>query len=179
MKKAKAKKAGGASKKDDAEKQATTPTTPDPAATASAAADEAAAQVAITTTEAVGEDDDTNPTSPLPSLSQQSKARSTSFRKGSISVSGPLSPGPFSPGAEGGETAPEIYRKHVSRIEELERENKKLSKEAADAEKRWQRAEEELADLREREGHDGVGAGKGDGEIEKLARFQSSSPSMD
>ncbi len=93
-----------------------------------------------------------------PSLSQQSKARSTSFRKSSVSA--PLSPGVFSPD---GETAPDIYRKQVGRIEELEKENKRLAKEATDAEKRWQKAEEELADLREAEG-DEKKAGGSDGE---------------
>src|SRR5690349_23458117 len=45
----------------------------------------------------------------------------------------------------------DIYRKHVLRIEELEKENKTLGKEVKDAEKRWQKAEGELADLREEE----------------------------
>jgi hypothetical protein len=85
--------------------------------------------------------------SETPSLAQQSKLRSTSFR--AASGAGPLSPSPFSPD---GETAPEIYRKNVARIEELEKENKRLEKEAADSEKRWQKAEEELADLREADG---------------------------
>lgn len=75
-----------------------------------------------------------------PSLAQQSKLRSTSFRAGS--GSGPVSPVPFSPD---GDTAPDIYRKHVARIEELERDNKRLAKEAADSERRWKRAEEALS----------------------------------
>lgn len=87
------------------------------------------------------------PTSPV----QQSKLRSTSFRQG-----------PLSPTLAEGETAPEIYRKQVARIEDLEKENKRLAKEAADAEKRWQKAEEELADLRE-----GEDDAKSD-EVEKL-----------
>ncbi len=111
------------------------------------------------------------PTSPssTPSLSAQSKARSTSFRQGSISL--PLSPG-VGPGAglglfsPEGETAPDIYRKHVLRIEELERENKTLAKDAADAARRWQKAEGELADLREAEG----AAGEEGGELAKLVR---------
>ncbi|KAM4057503.1 M protein repeat protein [Hirsutella rhossiliensis] len=88
----------------------------------------------------VAVDDDKSP--PItPSLAQQSKIRSTSFRVGS--VSGAVSPGPFTPD---GETAPDIYRKHVARIEELERENKRLAKEAADSERRWKKAEEALSD---------------------------------
>lgn len=84
---------------------------------------------------------------PQPTLAQQSKARSTSFRAGSVSAD---SASPFSPD---GETAPDIYRKHVAKIEELERENKRLIRETADSEKRWKKAEEELADVREAERH--------------------------
>ncbi|KAH6604560.1 hypothetical protein Trco_006267 [Trichoderma cornu-damae] len=98
--------------------------------------------------------------SETPSLAQQSKLRSTSFRAGSTVGPGPMSPGPFSPE---GDTAPDIYRKHVARIEELEKENKRLAKEASDSEKRWKKAEEELADLRESDGKD-----SGDGQAEKL-----------
>ncbi|KAF5023008.1 hypothetical protein F66182_4927 [Fusarium sp. NRRL 66182] len=93
-----------------------------------------------------GDDDDEASPSATPSLAQQSKLRSTSFRAGSIPSGGAASPSPFSPD---GETAPDIYRKHMARIEELEKENKRLSKEASDSEKRWQKAENELADIRE------------------------------
>lgn len=48
-----------------------------------------------------------------------------------------------------GDTAPEIYRKQAARIDELEKENKRLAKEAADGERRWKRAEEELEVIRE------------------------------
>lgn len=76
-----------------------------------------------------------------PTAVQQSKMRSSSFRQG-----------PLSPAIVGeGDTAPDIYRKQVARIEDLERENKRLAKEAADNEKRWQKAEDELEDLREGE----------------------------
>ncbi|KAI1142585.1 hypothetical protein F5Y05DRAFT_371570 [Hypoxylon sp. FL0543] len=89
------------------------------------------------------------------SLPQQSKLRSSSFRAGTVSPTGfPLSPE--------GETAPDIYRKQVARIEDLEKENKRLAKEASDAEKRWQKAEEELSDLREAD-RDGS-----DSQVEKL-----------
>jgi predicted nucleic acid-binding Zn-ribbon protein len=37
------------------------------------------------------------------------------------------------------------------KIEELEKENKRLAKETSDGEKRWKKAEEELEDLREAE----------------------------
>ncbi|KAK0107386.1 hypothetical protein ONS95_004078 [Cadophora gregata] len=79
-----------------------------------------------------------------PSLSLQSKMRSSSFR---YSSGGPLSPSyGFSPE---GDTAPDIHRKQAVRIEELEKENKRLAKEASDGERRWKKAEEELEDLRE------------------------------
>jgi hypothetical protein len=102
------------------------------------------------------------------SLSIQSKMRSSSFRQ---SIGGPLSPGyGLSPD---GDTAPEIYRKQATRIEELERENKRLTKDVADGERRWKKAEEELEELREAEDdptatkEPSTGAGASD-EIEKL-----------
>ncbi|RYO82883.1 hypothetical protein DL764_009534 [Monosporascus ibericus] len=105
-----------------------------------------------------------NPLSPTqtspPSLSQQSKLRSSSFRQG------PVSPTGFALNSEG-ETAPEIYRKQVARIEDLEKENKRLAKEAADAEKQWWKAEEELAELREAD-VDGKKNNGSDSEVEKL-----------
>ncbi|CAK7219079.1 hypothetical protein SBRCBS47491_003722 [Sporothrix bragantina] len=88
----------------------------------------------------------TSPTSPKaapPSLSEQSRLRSTSFLQGGPGPSGPLSP------SADGETAADIYRKQVARIDELERQNKRLTKDAADAEKRWQKAEDALADARD------------------------------
>ena len=96
--------------------------------------------------------------------------RSASFRTGSISTAtGPLSPGPFSPDSG---TAPEIYRKHVVRIEELEKENERLAREAAEHEKRWKKTEEELADLREAEAEADGEKKPGDGQIEKLVRAE-------
>ncbi len=79
--------------------------------------------------------------------------RSSSFRQSSISS--PLQPTAglktptFNPEED---TAPEVYRRQAARIEELERENKRLAKEAMEGEKRWKRAEEELEDLREADG---------------------------
>lgn len=102
-----------------------------------------------------------------PSLSQQSRMRSSSFRQSSGGL-----PSPSFPPA--GDTAPEIYRKQAMKIEELERENKRLAKEASEGEKRWKKAEEELEDLREAEvaspkGKDGPAASSG--EIEKLVCY--------
>ncbi|CZT44269.1 related to USO1-intracellular protein transport protein [Rhynchosporium secalis] len=104
-----------------------------------------------------------------PSLSLQSKMRSSSFRQ---STGGPLSPGyGFSPE---GDTAPDIHRKQAARIEELERENKRLAKEVIDGERRWKKAEEELEDIREADDDDtkkSAGATPNpisSGEVEKL-----------
>ena len=124
-------------------------------------AERPAAAVSDTNDKAV--DDDRPGEAPsTPSIAQQSKLRSTSFRAGSMSGAGPASPGPFSPD---GDTAPDIYRKQVARIDELERDNRKLSKESSDLEKRWQKAESEIAALRDREA-------KGDSaELEELVRL--------
>lgn len=93
-----------------------------------------------------------------PSLSIQSKMRSSSFRRQS------LSQGPLSPGANGakspdlptmtpdGDSVNSIYRKQAARLDELERENRRLAKEAQENEKRWKKTEEELEDLREASG---------------------------
>jgi hypothetical protein len=84
-----------------------------------------------------------------PSVSVQSKMRSSSFRQ---SISSPvISPGSlkmpiFNPDED---NAHEIFRKQSARIEELEKENKRVLKEIGDIEKKWKKAEEELEDLRE------------------------------
>lgn len=164
LKKQKAKKAGGdSSKKADKPKDAPTPS-------ASAAVEQ----------EEEGPKDDAakdepsdvveqTVTSPPLSEAEQSQARSSSFRKQSVSsgVAGAAPPtsGLTSPDLR--ETAPDIYRKNMARIEELEKENKRLARESTEAEKRWQKAEEELADLREAEGDSGKKAGGSD-EVEKL-----------
>jgi hypothetical protein len=107
------------------------------------------------------------------SISQQSKMRSSSFR----STSGPLSPRDFPPEEN---TAPDIYLKQTVRIEELEKENKRLAKEASDGERRWKKAEEELEDLREAEEAERESGAKAkdtsattglSGQLEKLVRL--------
>lgn len=90
-----------------------------------------------------------------PSISLQSKMRSSSFRRTSVGQR-PVSPTtnalksptlpPLSPD---GDTIPDIYRKQASRLEELVKENKRLEKEAQDAEARWRKTEEELEEARE------------------------------
>ena len=93
-----------------------------------------------------------------PSLSIQSKMRSSSFRRQS------LSQGPLSPGANGtmspdlptltpdGDSVNSIYRKQAARLDELEKENRRLAKEAQENERRWRKTEEELEELREASG---------------------------
>lgn len=93
-----------------------------------------------------------------PSLSLQSKMRSTSFRRTSVSLQNLDSPTTMAkspilpPLSPEGDTMPDIYRKQAIRIEELERENKRLEREATDGESRFRKAEEELEDFREGNG---------------------------
>ncbi|OJJ42878.1 hypothetical protein ASPZODRAFT_20158 [Penicilliopsis zonata CBS 506.65] len=92
-----------------------------------------------------------------PSLSIQSKMRSSSFRKASIShgsssvsPSSALIKSPSLPPLNAdGETVHEVFRKQVMRIEELEKENKRLDKELEDVNGRWRKTEDQLEDLRE------------------------------
>ncbi|KAL2868155.1 uncharacterized protein BJX67DRAFT_62659 [Aspergillus lucknowensis] len=92
-----------------------------------------------------------------PSLSIQSKMRSSSFRKSSISQSTSPSPSAMlkSPtislpplSADGG-SVQEVYRKQSSRIEELERENKRLEREVEEVTGKFKKTEDQLEDLRE------------------------------
>ena len=46
----------------------------------------------------------------------------------------------------------EIYRKQAFRLDELEKENKKLLKDVETVESRWRKTEEELEELRETNG---------------------------
>ncbi|KAI0479779.1 hypothetical protein F4859DRAFT_477356 [Xylaria cf. heliscus] len=147
--KKKTKKAGGA-KKEKEKEEAATEAKPE-ATTSAVVVDEPAPEVAVE--DAAAADEPSSPTQTAPSLSQQSKFRSSSFRQG------PLSP-TLTPD---GETAADIYRKQVARIEDLEKENKRLAKEASDAERRYKKAEEELADLQEADQD-----GSDNSQIEKL-----------
>lgn len=90
-----------------------------------------------------------------PSLSLQSQLRSSSFRRTSVSqaqTSPPLNGGksPTLPIlSPDGDTVNEIYRKQTARIDELERENRRLAKDAKEGEARLIKTEEELEELRE------------------------------
>lgn len=91
-----------------------------------------------------------------PSLSIQSKMRSSSFRKSSVSQ-GSVSPSPSAtlkspslpPLTGDGDEVHEVYRKQSTKIEELEKENKRMEKELEDATARWRKTEDQLEDLRE------------------------------
>ncbi|PKY05074.1 hypothetical protein P168DRAFT_268023 [Aspergillus campestris IBT 28561] len=95
-----------------------------------------------------------------PSLSIQSKMRSSSFRKNSVSqgsnnnnlaqspsttIKSPSLP----PLSADGDSVHEVYKKQASRIEDLEKDNKRLEKELEEASGRWRKTEEQLEDLRE------------------------------
>ncbi|KAF1986469.1 hypothetical protein K402DRAFT_454439 [Aulographum hederae CBS 113979] len=84
-----------------------------------------------------------------PSLSMQSMMRSTSFRQASGATSPAAALKSPSMGADPGETAQDIYKKQAQRIEELEKDNKRLQTESEGADTRLQKAEEELEELRE------------------------------
>ncbi|KIW59360.1 hypothetical protein PV05_03813 [Exophiala xenobiotica] len=87
-----------------------------------------------------------------PSVSLQSKIRSTSFRDG----------GPLSPAATPASLA---------RIEELEKENKRLAKEAEEHERRWRKVEEELEEVREQNAEElatASASGAPDSEVNRL-----------
>lgn len=91
-----------------------------------------------------------------PSLSVQSKLRSSSFRRSSVSQVS-LSPnGTKSPElpvlSPDSDSVNSIYRKQAARLDELEKENRRLAKDAQEAEKRWRHTEEELEELREASG---------------------------
>ena len=91
---------------------------------------------------------------PQASLSIQSKMRSSSFRRQSLSQ-GPLSPtanGSKSPDPPDSDSVNSIYRKQAARLDELEKENRRLAKEALDHEKRWRKTEDQLEELRETSG---------------------------
>lgn len=92
-----------------------------------------------------------------PSLSIQSKMRSSSFRKTSVSQ-GSVSPSPSTlksppqslpPLTGDGDSVHEVFQKQVTKIGELEKENKRLERELSDATARWRKTEDQLEDLRE------------------------------
>ncbi|KAK4965605.1 hypothetical protein LTR66_012129 [Elasticomyces elasticus] len=94
-----------------------------------------------------GAESERTPKARKPSISLQSRQRSESFRQGSLAS--PIKSPTLLP-LNAGEEVQEVYRKQVSRIEELERENRALKDSKQDADARLVRVEEELEELRER-----------------------------
>ncbi|KAI8943044.1 hypothetical protein NX059_001080 [Plenodomus lindquistii] len=166
LKKQKAKKAGGGKKKEEktdapAEAEASSTTTADaepatPAAEADAKPEEDATEPIETTAEPAeqSEDDEAPSELPVPKLSHgrkpsvaiESRQRSESFYRSGA----PVSPGPLSPG--GGGVTSEVYREQAQKIEELEKENKRLASEVEENQNKWRKGEEELEELREAKG---------------------------
>ncbi|KAI9716840.1 MAG: hypothetical protein M1828_007501 [Chrysothrix sp. TS-e1954] len=113
-----------------------------------------------------------------PSLSAESRMRSESFKRSSVttsaSPSSELKSPTLPPLSADGDAVQDIYRKQVSRIETLEKENKRLEKDLAAKSKALGKSEGEVEDLREEQ--DQVGelrnkAKKGEesaAELEKL-----------
>lgn len=176
MKKQKAKKAGGAKKKDDK-----------PEAEASSATDKAEekteeSQLAPEPPEATSAspgpvDDDEEPAElpkakatshgRKPSVAVESRQRSASFYRGGA-AGAPTSPTAMTPG---GGVSGDIYREQAQRIEELERDNKRLAGEVEEGEKRWRKGEEELEELREGRADVALALERGK-EAEKLVRHR-------
>lgn len=173
-KKNQAKKAGGAKKK---EEKADT-TAESEATTAATKAEDKPEEVAPEPVEATSaspgpvEDDEEPSELPVPktshgrkpSVAVESRQRSESFYRSGA----PTSPGPLSPG--GGVTS-ELYREQVQKIEDLERENKRLANEVDEGQSRWKKGEEELEELREGKGDVAVAVEKAK-EADKLVWFQ-------
>lgn len=88
------------------------------------------------------------------SVAVESRQRSESFyRSGAMTSPPPLTPGT---GASS-----EIYREQAARIEELEKDNKRLETEVDEYQSRWRKGEEELEELREGRGDLAIAVEKG------------------
>lgn len=90
------------------------------------------------------------PSDRQPSLSIESKARSSSFRQGAAplspsasNVKSPVLP-PLSPQ---GDTMTDIYRKQASRLEQLEKDNRRLERELDESEEGRRKAEDRVEEL--------------------------------
>ena len=200
--KGKAQKPGGAKKKDDSQEVKEEADAPDiteqgedPAEHAKSSAEGGNNESATTLPDTKGEakpekstDDAAEPPASndahnrQASLSIQSRMRSSSFRRQS------LSQGPLSPTANGskspdlptltpeGDSINSIYRKQAARVDELERENRRLAKEAQENEKRWRKTEDQLEELREASGDVAqlkARAGEADARIEEFNKVVS------
>ncbi|PVI05229.1 hypothetical protein DM02DRAFT_610828 [Periconia macrospinosa] len=153
LKKQKAKKAGGAKKKEDKpETEPSSSATPDKAdeKTEETPASEPAEAAVASPVPVEDEDPSELPSAKpahgrKPSVAVESRQRSASFYRGGASGT-PTDPAPVTPG--GGVTG-DIYREQAQKIEELERENKRLAGEVEEGQARWRKGEEELEEMRE------------------------------
>ncbi|KAH7386077.1 hypothetical protein BKA66DRAFT_461443 [Pyrenochaeta sp. MPI-SDFR-AT-0127] len=190
LKKQRAKKAGGAKKKEDKADAPVEPETPTTPAKAEEEPESVAPEPVEATSASPGpvEDDDEPSDLPVPkqshgrkpSIAVESRQRSESFyRSGTAGTA--ISPGPLSPG--GGVTS-EVYREQAQRIEELEKENKRLAGEVEEYQGRWTKGEEELEVLREGKGDVALAVEKGKeadklkSEVESLRRQLSQAQSQ-
>lgn len=83
------------------------------------------------------------------SSSEQSRIRSESFKRGTSQTTAPatgLKLGPMSPG---GDAITDIYKKQAARIEQLEKDSKRLEKEAEEKDIVFKKVEREVEELRE------------------------------
>ncbi|KAH3951656.1 hypothetical protein HBH70_093210 [Parastagonospora nodorum] len=190
LKKQKAKKAGGSKKKDEkteAPAEAEASTAPE---TTEEKPEETAPEPVEATSASPGPVEDDDEPAELaapkashgrkPSIAVESRQRSESFyRAGAVGT--PTSPGAGTPG--GGITS-EVYREQAQRIEELERENKRLASEVEENQTRWKKGEEELEELREGRGDVALAVEKGKeadklkAEVESLRRQLSQAQSQ-
>lgn len=174
MKKQKAKKAGGAKKKE--EKAEAEPSTA--AEKAEEKADDLVPEPVEATSASPGpvEDDDEPAELPKstpshgrkPSVAVESRLRSASFYRGGDGGT-PTSPTAKTPG---GGVSGDIYREQAQRIEDLEKENKRLVSEVEEADRRWKKGEEELEELREGRGDVALAVERGK-EADKLVSTHS------
>ena len=118
-----------------------------------------------------------------PSLSIQSKLRSSSFRQGPLSPSlGNVKPPNLPPLSPEGDTMTEIYRKQASRLEQLEKDNRRLQTELGEEETRRRKTEDEVEELREFKSElamlreQAQRAGGLEGTLEKMVRRADRSP---
>jgi hypothetical protein len=174
LKKQKAKKAGGAKKKEEKTEAPTEAEASSATEQAEDKSEEAAPEPVEATSASPGpvEEDDDEPaelSAPKashgrkPSVAVESRQRSESFyRSGAAGT--PTSPAPATPA--GGITS-EVYREQAQKIEELERENKRLASEVEENQNRWKKGEEELEELREGRGDVALAVEKGK-EADKL-----------
>jgi hypothetical protein len=174
LKKQKAKKAGGGKKKDKTEAAAEASTeapgeaeAEPEASNTSAEAEEKPEEAAPEATEEVmpaspsAVDDDEPSELPSksahgrkPSMAVESRQRSESFYR----AGGPTSPTGLTPA---GGVSSEIYREQVQRIEELEKENSRLTGEVDEYKGKWSKGEEELEEFREGRGDVALAIEKG------------------